>query len=111
MELTRRDALAVAATAAAGVAALGMDAQARADEAAGFNPNHADEGYNYTFNNGPLTSAEQHAVISESTTGARTSFPSPRSPRPQRASPTTRRARSCSTSLRSPRTSSSPTAR
>ena len=95
MELTRRDALVagVAATAAAGVAALGMDAQARADEAAGFNPNHADEGYNYTFNNGPLTSAEQHAVIS------------------QRASPTTRRVPSCSTSLRSPRTSSSPTAR
>ena len=67
MELTRRDALAAgaAATAVAGAAALGMDAQVKADEAAGFNPNHADEGYNYTFNNGPLTSAEQHAVISE----------------------------------------------
>ena len=67
MELTRRDALAAGAvaTAAAGVAALGMGTQAMADEAAGFNPNHTDEGYNYTFNNGPLTSAEQHAVISE----------------------------------------------
>lgn len=71
MELTRREML---AGTAAGMVAAAMNADlgaAAADEAA-YNPNHAGEKYNFTFDNGPLTAAEQHAPF-RPTTGRATS--------------------------------------